>query len=383
MAVSRVKAAGAVILGKTNVPFALGDWQSFNEIYGVTNNPFDVGRTPGGSSGGSAAALAAGYGALSLGSDIGGSLRIPATFCGVYAHKPTYELAASRGHTPPPFPAKPGSVDLAVIGPMARSAGDLELLLDVIAGPDELHEGVGYRLALPPARHEQLRDFRILVLDEHPLLPTAADVRAAIDGLAAGLAKSGASVERTSALLPDLANSARLYMRLLMSVLAANWPLEFFERAQTAAAALDSSDISPAAERLRGAVMDHRAWVAAEQQRSALRTQWRALFGAFDAVICPTAPTTAFPHDHSPDQDARRIAIDGKAYPYVDQLIWSGVATAPGLPATAAPIAMSADGLPIGVQIIGPFLEDRTPLRLAGLIERTFGGFVPPPGFGG
>ena len=122
LSISRAKAAGGVVLGKTNVPVGLGDWQSYNDIYGTTSNPFDLGRTPGGSSGGSAAALAAGYGPLSLGSDIGGSLRVPAFHCGVYAHKPTFALVPSRGHTPPPLPPLPLDRDLAVIGPMARCA---------------------------------------------------------------------------------------------------------------------------------------------------------------------------------------------------------------------------------------------------------------------
>src|SRR3989440_4640532 len=154
--ISRVKAAGGVILGKTNVPLGLGDWQSYNEIYGTTNNPFDLGRTPGGHSGGSSAALAAGYGPLSLGSDIGGSLRVPAFHFGVYAHKPTFNIVPLRGHTPPPFPPLPLDRDLAVIGPMARCAADLSLLLDVIAGPDPLEAGKAYRLALPAARHTPL-----------------------------------------------------------------------------------------------------------------------------------------------------------------------------------------------------------------------------------
>src|SRR5205807_8641154 len=154
LSITRVKDAGGVILGKTNLPLGLGDWQSYNEIYGTTNNPYDLGRTPGGSSGGAAAALAAGYGALSLGSDLGGSLRVPAFHCGVYAHKPTFALVPSRGHTPPPFPPLPFDRDLAVIGPMARSAADLTLLLDAIAGPDPLEAGIAYRLALPPPRHD-------------------------------------------------------------------------------------------------------------------------------------------------------------------------------------------------------------------------------------
>jgi amidase len=152
LAVARVKAAGAVILGKTNVPLALGDFQSYNDIYGTTRNPWDPTRTPGGSSGGSAAALAAGYGALSLGSDIAGSLRAPAHYCGVYAHKPTFGLVPARGHTPPPAPPIAIERDLAVIGPMARSAADLSLLLDILAEPDELTLGAAYRFALPPAR---------------------------------------------------------------------------------------------------------------------------------------------------------------------------------------------------------------------------------------
>src|SRR5450631_3690186 len=197
LSIARVKAAGGVIIGKTNVPVGLGDWQSYNDIYGTTNNPYDLGRTPGGSSGGSAAALAAGYGPLSLGTDIGGSLRVPAFHCGVYAHKPTFALAPSRGNTPPPFPALPIDRDLSVIGPMARSAADLALLLDVIAGPDPLEAGKAYRLELPPPRHNDLKNFRVLLLDTDPVMPTNTVMRAAINKLADDLGKSGIAVART------------------------------------------------------------------------------------------------------------------------------------------------------------------------------------------
>ena len=382
LAVARAKAAGAVVLGKTNVPIHLGDWQSYNDLYGVTNNPYDLARTPGGSSGGSAAALALGYGPLSLGSDIGGSLRVPAHFCGVFAHKPTYGIVPSRGHSPPPFPALPGSVDLAVIGPMARSALDLARLLDVIAGPDELDDGVGYRLALPPPRHERLADFRVLILDAHPLAPTESSICAAIDDLAGRLVRAGVAIARESPLLPGLGYGAHLYMRLLMPVLAAGWPPEAYAAAQKAAAAL-GDDTSLAADRLRGAVSTHRDWIGASFERTALRARWRALFGAFDAVICPVAPIPAPPHDHSPDQEARRIFVNGEPHAFLDVLLWPGVATTPGLPATAIPIGRTPDGLPIGVQIVGPRFEDRTPLKLAELIEREWGGFVAPPGFDG
>lgn len=379
--VQRVKSSGAVIVGKTNVPIALADWQSYNEIYGVTTNPYDAGRTPGGSSGGSSAALAAGYGPLSLGSDIGGSLRVPAHYCGVYAHKPTLQLVPSRGHTPPPLPPSPFDQDLAVVGPMARSAGDLALLLDVIAGPDPLDSGVGYKLALPAARHAHLKNYRVLVLDTHPLLPTDSSVRSAIGTLADNLGKSGVAVERESGLMPDLAGSARLYMRILLSFLAASFPPEALTRAREALTKLEANDDSLATERLRGMVLSHRDWVLANGARTALRGQWRALFQRFDAVICPIMPTPAYPHDHSPDQSMRKIMIDNTPHPYSDQLVWPGVATLPGLPATSIPVGFSSDGLPIGVQIIGPWLEDYTPLKLAELIEREFGGFVPPKGF--
>jgi amidase len=379
--ISRVKQAGGVILGKTNVPVGLGDWQSYNEIYGITNNPFDIGRTPGGSSGGSSAALAAGYGPLSLGSDIGGSLRVPAFHCGVYAHKPTFALVPSRGHTPPPFQPLPLDRDLAVIGPMARSAADLSLLLDVIAGPDPLEAGKAYKLALLPPRHGELKNFRMLLIDNDPVMPTCKSVRGGIEKLAANLGKAGVTVTRASPLLPDFAASTRLYMRLLFSFLAASFAPEIYAGAQAAAAKLSADDNSLAAERLRGIVLSHRDWVMADSGRARLRAQWRELFKSFDAVICPVMPTPAYPHDHSDDQETRRIKIDGKDYVYPDQLAWPGIATLPGLPATAIPIGLSPEGLPVGVQIVGPWLEDRTPLKLAELIEREFGGFVPPPMF--
>jgi amidase len=382
LSVVRVKDAGGVILGKTNVPVGLGDWQSYNDIYGATNNPYDLGRTPGGSSGGSSAALAAGYGALSLGSDIGGSLRVPAFHCGVYAHKPTFDLVPRRGHTPPPAPPLPFNRDLSVVGPMARGAADLALLLDVMAGPDPIEAGKAYSLALPAARHTTLRDFRILLIDSDPVLPTDKDVRAGIEKLAANLARAGVAVTRQSPLLPDFAASTRLYMRILMALLGATFPPDVLARMQAAAAELSPDDKSLRAERLRGITLSHRDWIAADSGRTRLNAQWRELFESFDAVICPIMPTPAYPHDRaSEQQETRRIKIDGKEYPYPDQLAWPGIATLPGLPSTAIPTGFATDGLPVGVQIVGPWLEDRTPLKLAELIEREFGGFVPPKMF--
>ncbi|MFF7943162.1 amidase [Nocardia gamkensis] len=376
--VSRLKAAGAVLLGKTNVPVMLRDLQSFNEIYGTTNNPWDHGRTSGGSSGGSAAALAAGFGALSIGSDLAGSLRTPAHFCGVYGHKPTLGLVPTRGMVAPPAPALPIDLDLAVVGPMARTAGDLALLLEVMAGPDPLTHGVAYGVALPPARHERLSDFRVLIIEDHPLIATGSAVRAGVNRVAEALVEEGARVERRSPLLPDPTEAATLYMLLMLSNAATSLPVDVYEQLRTRAAALSVHDRSLDAARLRGMVLSHRDWVEANNRRELHRQGWRRLFAEFDAVVCPITPTPAFPHNHNGDLEDRHIDIDGVEYPYFDQLVWAGVATMPGLPATAIPAGRSPEGLPVGVQLIGPMFEDRTPLRLAELLEQKIGGFQAP-----
>jgi amidase len=381
LAITRIKDAGGVILGKTNVPLGLGDWQSYNDIYGTTDNPYDLSRTPGGSSGGSSAALAAGYGALSLGTDLAGSLRVPAFHCGIFAHKPTQGLVPFRGHTPPPFPPLPHDRDMGGIGPMARSAADLSLLLDVIAGPDPLEAGKAYNLSLPAARHDALKNFHVLVIDSDPVMPTGALMRSTIENLAAGLEKAGATIARESPLWPNLTATSRLFMRMLLSFLSVTFPPEAYAGAVAAAANRPTEATSLQAERLRGIALSHRDWVIADGARSQLRAQWRALFESFDAVICPIMPTPAFPHDHSAEQEKRRIKIDGQDFPYPDQIAWSGIANLTGLPATQLPLGLSPEGLPVGVQIIGPWLEDRTLLKFAELIEREFGGFVPPPTF--
>jgi amidase len=379
LAVQRLKAAGAIILGKTNVPVDLGDWQSYNEVYATTNNPWDFGRSPGGSSGGAAAALAVGFVPLELGSDIGGSLRAPAHFCGVFSHKPSIDLVPLRGAGPPQTPAMPGRVDFAVAGPMARSATDLALALAVLAGPDELSDGIGYKLALPPPRHDRLGDFRVLSIDEHPLCPTSASVSAALDGLADRLAKLGCTVLRTSAKMPDLALTTRNYVELLSAFFSADLAPDDRLRVEAAAQALSPDDLSIAAARLRGLTMTHASWIKTGRVRSGLRARWQALFQDFDVVLCPPMPTVAFPHDHSSPMGARELDIDGKKVPYYNQLAWAGIATSNGLPATTVPIAHTDSGLPIGVQIIGGYLDDNTTIAFAGLVEREFGGFTPPP----
>jgi len=378
LAVQRLKAAGAIILGKTNVPLRLQDWQSYNEVYGTTNNPWDLSRSPGGSSGGGAAALAAGLVPLEFGSDIGGSLRAPAHFCGVFSHKPSLDLVPQRGSGPPQTPVIPIRGDLAVIGPMARSAADLALTLSVVAGPDELAEGIGDKLALPAPRHAKLRDFRALVIDAHPLCPTAANVATALNKLAERLEKLGCTILRQTPKLPDLAQTGRTYRQLLSAFFSADLPPEARESVEAMAKALSPDNQSLAAAGLRGLTMNHQDWIRTSRIRSGLRSRWLALFQDVDVVLCPPMPTVAFPHDHSLRQ-TRQLDIDGKRVPYFDQSVWAGIAILNGLPATTLPIDHAEGGLPIGVQIIGRYLEDRTTIAFARLIEREFGGFTPPP----
>ena len=380
VAVARLKASGAVILGKTNISTYLADWQSVNPVYGRTRNPWDRDRTPGGSSGGAAAALAAGFVSLELGSDLFGSLRVPAHCCGVFAHKPTYGVIPPRGHAAPGTPelSVGADADLAVVGPLARSAGDLMLALEVLAGPDEA-QAVGYRLELPPARHTRLQDFKVLVLQEHPLLPISSEVGAAIQQLAADLRSAGAIVAHSSPLLPDLMQIAEAFDWLLMAFLGANFPDPAYAARRDRAALLPVEDRSNEAMRQRALVSSHRDWISAHRKRMALSHQWRQVFREWDVVLCPVLPTTAFPHDDTEIQQ-RTIDVDGRRIPYGLQAIWSGLASLSGLPATAMPIGPGKSGLPVGVQIIGPYLEDRTTLAFAQLAEREFGGFRAPPG---
>jgi amidase len=381
VAVAQLKRAGAVILGKTNIAFLLSDWQSVNPIYGVTNNPWDLKRTAGGSSGGAAAALAAAFVSQELGTDLVGSLRIPANFCGVFAHKPTHGLIPMRGSAPPGTPSLSGDpdIDLAVVGPMARSAGDLGLALDVLAGPDDA-DAVAYQLALPAARHQDLKRFRVLVLDTHPMLPTASVVRSALDTVASRLEKLGTKVARQSPLIPDLNFVAKTFGQLLMAFIGADTPPDAYEQSRAAAAKLPPDEPSMSATQLRSMVMSHREWIWTDRIRASVAHQWRQFFREWDVLLCPVSPTPAFPHDHG-DMNSRRLVVDGQAIPYGDQGLWSSLATLTGLPSTAMPIGRSDNGLPIGMQIIGPYLEDRTTIAFAELVEREFGGFVAPPGF--
>ncbi len=379
--VQRLKDAGAIILGKTNVSYLLIDWQAANPVYGVANNPWDLTRTPGGSSGGSAAALAAGYTPLELGSDIGGSLRMPASFCGVYSLKPTYNLLPSRGHTHPVEKVLSigARVDFSVAGPLARSADDLDIALDVLAGPDDV-KAKAYKLELPEARHDDLKDYRVLMLDEHPLAPTSDDIRKKVQGLAEKLKNAGCQVSTASALLPDLSLVGRTYLKMLMSFFSANLPDEVYARELERAKNPNEADDSIEGSMLQGTTLSHRNWVRTDRIRTGIIDQFHSFFEEFDVILCPVSPTVAFPHDHSRVTE-RKLTVNGNEIPYLHQSMWISIATLTGFPATTIPIGVDEDGLPIGAQIIGPYLEDRTTIRFASLIEAEFGGFTHPAGY--
>jgi len=273
LAVQRLAAAGANVFGKTNVPINLGDFQSYNDIYGVTNNPWDLGRTPGGSSGGSAAALAAGLAGLEIGSDIGGSIRNPAHYCGVFGHKPTWNLAPSRGHT---LTGALTPSDIAVIGPLARSADDLELALGLMAGPDELDVGgVATRLSGLDA---PISDLRVAVWKSDPICPSSAAVADRVDAVAMALARCGAAVD--DAARPDFSaeHSHTVFSALLLSAMASRMPDGQFSALVSKADKLAPDDVGPGVQELRWRTLRNRDWATFNEQRTRLRWAWRRFF---------------------------------------------------------------------------------------------------------
>jgi amidase len=378
IAVDRFLAAGAVLFGKTNVPIYLADWQSYNAIYGTTNNPWDVTRTPGGSSGGSSAALAAGLTGIEAGSDIGSSIRNPAHYCGVFGHKPTWGICTPRGQAMPGIVAP---TDISAIGPLARSADDLDIALKVMAGPDPI-DGAGWKLALPAPAKTTFRQLKIAVMLDDPNAEVDREVQDRVHAVAEFLAKKKAKVSDKARPDIDTTELQRIYILLLRAATSGRQTDAMYERNLELAKTLDPGDESYFARMTRGNVMAHRNWLKLNNARHHLRLKWAEFFKDYDLMICPAASSAAFPHDHAGERHERFITVNGKRVPTTDQLFWAGYSGVAFLPSTVAPAGFAPSGLPVGVQIIGAQYMDRQCIALARMLEREFQAFVPPKGFG-
>jgi amidase len=354
-AVARLKAAGAIVFGKTNAPRWSGDIQTYNDLFGTTSNPWDHARTTGGSSGGAAAAVAMGLTSFEIGTDIGGSVRIPSGYCGVCGHKPTFGVIPQRGYLDR-VGGGTTDADINVFGPLARGAEDLELLVDILAGPSG-EDAKAWRLELPAPRHEDLSGYRIGTWLDDAHCEVDAEVVAVLAGAADALRGAGATVTDERPPI-DLAESSALFASLI-------------------SAAISVSTTKEIADAFGGT---HRAWLDQDQSRARMRSVWAEWFRDHDLLLCPVMPMPAFPHDHHGTIMDRSVTINGKQRPQIDTLSWTGLVGVVYLPSTVVPAGFTPAGLPVGIQVVGPYLEDRSTLFVAARLAELTGGFVAPPG---
>jgi amidase len=374
--VASVRAAGAVIMGKTNVPANAADWQTENLLFGRTGNPWNLDRVPGGSSGGAAAAVAAGLVPLEFGSDIGGSIRYPAAWCGVYGHRPSVGVIPDSGH----FPGSPlpnPTLKLNTLGPIARTAEDLALGFEVVAGPD-IGEEVGWRLELPAARHTRLSEFRVGIFPGADWRPVDPQIAAAIETLAGALRAAGATVAEAQ---PEGFGDGRDHNEVFVSIAAAiqgsRLPTEE-RKARIASLNAAADPFGPIrAHHLEATAAEY---MALHGRREQYRACWRSFFQGWDVLLAPIVIVPAPPHSTLPS-DERVAEFDGKTVSFRVQSAYSGLSILSGIPGTAIPIGLSADGLPISIQVLGPYLEDRTTLEFARLVAAEIGGYQRPPGY--
>ena len=374
--IKRLRQAGAVFMGKTNVPLGLGDIQAYNDIYGITNNPWDLSRSPGGSSGGSAAALAAGLCALEVGSDMAGSIRVPAHFCGVYGHKPTWGIVPNQGHALPGAVASP---DLGVVGPMARAVEDLILALDLLAGAQPLQQPA-WRLKLPRPEKNSLREYKVAILPGNDIAPVDDEIAARVVDIGEILAQHGAQVSEQALADIDLKGNHETFLNLMWSLTTEGVSDEEYSEAGEIAASIPSADTSDAAIAARARVINHRRWLHYNNQREALRYAWRKFFEEWDVLVCPVYSTTAISHDHSPVHQ-RTLAVNGVPQAYFQPMFWAGMSTVSYLPGTVFPAGLARNGLPIGLQVISAEYNDYLALDFVRLLTEHTGGFQIPPGY--
>jgi amidase len=354
--VADLKAAGAIVYGKTNLPRWSGDLQSYNEIFGTTNNPWDASRVPGGSSGGPAASVACGLTSFEVGTDIGGSIRIPSHFCGTYGLKPSYGVVPQRGY----LDRVGGGVtdsDINVFGPMARTAEDLEFLLDIMAAPPP-EQRPAWRIDLPAAKHQSLSGVRIAVKFEEASYAIDRSYLAVLKAMADRLADAGAKIEEAKLPVP-FADQSLMFGGLILPAITPSMGDELGE-------AVGGS---------------HYSWLKLQDQRARMQHAWAEWFASgIDAFLCPVTPTPAFPHNHEGELMSRTMQVDGEERSYLENTMWTGLIGVVGLPSAVPPLPRTSDGLPVGVQVVTPYLHDRTAVRLAHLIaDASGGGYEIPP----
>jgi len=385
VAVQRLLDAGAVIVGKTNTPIGASDIQTYNKVAGTTNNPWDVTRTSGGSTGGGAAALAAGFGFLELGADLAGSIRTPANFCGVCGHKPSLNLVPAQGAIPPlPSQIPPtinlaGLNDLAVAGPLARSARDLKLELQILAGPGP-EDAVAYRWKLPAARKAKLKDYKIGYVLTDPFCPVHPDIQAVMARTVDALGREGVKMQEGWPNGISFGDVFETYFKLMAAYVSQS-PLftdAFIDAMKTL---YDLPFGETQRQYVEGLTLSHKAWGALGVKRLLSRQAWQTYFETFDAFLMPANCIPAFAHNHGRNLWGRVLESSDRPRYYVETFKWISPATLAGLPVTLIPAGKTPDNLPVGLQIMGPFLEDGTTLDLACKLEDVLGGFTAPPGF--
>ncbi len=371
--VAGLRRAGAVIWAKTNLPIYAGDLQSYNEVFGTTNNPWDLSRTPGGSSGGSGAALTARFTPLELGSDIGGSIRLPAHMSGVVGHKPSYGIVPAHGQIPGP-PGTLTQADLAVAGPMALDVGDLSVALDAMSGPDRWNRPA-WRLELPAARQTRLGQFRVAAWFHDASCALDPEVATVLEGFVDSLTGAGQAVDRGARPGFDLTKAATRFFALLNAALAGGYSVAEIEQYAVA------EGNHPVAETKRNTSMRHRQWLSHNEGRLQLRARFEQFFENWDILLLPVMPCVAIHHDHGEPMAARVVTTEAGNRPYWELNRWMAPAGACYLPATVIPVGIAASGLPVGVQIVAPYLQDRTALAFAAAASELTGPPPVPPGF--
>lgn len=374
-ALQRLVDAGALVIGKSNVPLASLDLQTYSEAFGTTRNPWNPERTPGGSSGGAAVAIATGITALELGSDLAGSLRLPAHCTGICALKPSHGIVSTAGVLAPGPGQRLRVPDLSVVGPLARTVDDLALALGVVAGAAG-RDAEAWQLALPPAPSRPLRAAAWL---DDATCPVDLNVAAVLDGACAALEGAGLTIERAARPRFDAAACFRDFCQLMYGEMSVGFPDALYRTFALAARRGGSvEEWTPLSAMPADITQSHRDWLAACERRERYRRAWDELFGDFDVLLMPVAPTTAMPHDHRPFEE-RSIRLRDREHAYMQQAFWCALPTIAYLPAAVVPVGIAADGLPVGIQIVARYLGDYTALAYASEVERVCGGFRPPP----